>query len=57
MIAEDSWIAFVSERLPEPWLRTGQHFMLPGVSTGMAILVGIPLGICAARVWKACPRP
>ena len=51
MTAGNSWIAFVSERLPELWLRTGEHLMLIGVSAGMAILVGIPLGICAARVW------
>jgi osmoprotectant transport system permease protein len=25
--------------------------MLTGVSTGMAILIGIPVGICAARIW------
>ena len=50
-MAGDSWIAFVSERLPELWLRTGEHLMLSGVSTGIAILVGIPLGICAARIW------
>ncbi len=47
----NSWIAFVLERLPELWLRTGEHLMLTGISTGMAILVGIPLGICAARIW------
>lgn len=47
----DSWITFVSERLPELWLRLGEHMMLTGVSTGMAILVGIPIGICAARIW------
>jgi len=45
------WIEFVGERLPELWLRTGEHLMLTGVSMGMAILVGIPLGICAARIW------
>ena len=50
-MAGNSWIAFVSERLPELWLRTGEHLMLTGVSTGIAILVGIPLGICAARIW------
>ena len=50
-MAGNLWIAFVSERLPELWLRTGEHLMLTGVSTGMAILVGIPLGICAARIW------
>ncbi len=47
----NSWIGFVSDRLPELWLRTGEHLMLTGVSTGMAILVGVPLGICAARIW------
>lgn len=55
-MAGDSWIAFVSERLPELWLRTGEHLMLTGVSMGMAILVGIPLGICAARIrWLRGP--
>ncbi len=46
-----SWFEFVLERLPELWLRTGEHLMLTGVSTVIAILIGIPLGICAARVW------
>ena len=46
-----SWIAFVSERLPELWLRTGEHLILTGVSTGLATLFGVPLGICAARIW------
>ena len=50
-MVENSWVAFVSERLPELWLRMGEHMMLTGVSTLMAILVGIPLGICAARIW------
>ncbi len=50
-MAGNSWIAFVSERLAELWLRTGEHLMLTGVSTGMAILIGIPLGIFAARIW------
>jgi len=55
-MAADSWIAFVSERLPELGLRTGEHLMLTGVSTGLAILVGIPLGICADRVrWLRSP--
>ena len=42
-------LGFVWERSGELWLRTGEHLMLTGVSTGMAILVGIPAGICAAR--------
>jgi len=54
--AVSAWIAFVWQRLPELWLRTGEHLMLTGVSTGMAILIGIPLGICAARLrWLRGP--
>mgnify|MGYP001814639031 CR=1 FL=1 len=56
MTAGESWLAFVSERWPELWLRTGEHLMLTGVSTGLAILVGIPLGIGAARIgWLRGP--
>ncbi|MBD3161002.1 MAG: ABC transporter permease subunit [Candidatus Eisenbacteria bacterium] len=44
------WISFVAERLPELWLRVGEHLMLTGLSTGAAILIGVPLGICAARI-------
>jgi len=40
----------VYERLPELGLRTVQHVMLTGVSTGLAILVGVPLGVVATRV-------
>ncbi|MFC1512376.1 glycine betaine ABC transporter substrate-binding protein, partial [Candidatus Latescibacterota bacterium] len=55
-MAGNSWIVFVSERLAELWLRTGEHMMLTGVSTGMAIIIGIPLGICAARIcWLRGP--
>ena len=43
-------IDFVFERLPELWLRTGEHLMLTGISTGAAILLGVPLGILASRV-------
>jgi osmoprotectant transport system permease protein len=50
------WVELVRERLPELWLRTGEHLMLTGVSTGLAILVGIPLGIAAARIrWLRNP--
>jgi len=48
---EITWITFVSERIGELGLRIGEHLMLTGVSTGIAILIGIPLGICAARIW------
>lgn len=43
-------IDLVWGRLPELWLRTGEHLMLTGLSTGFAILAGIPLGILASRV-------
>lgn len=46
-----SWMDYVGQRLPELWLRTGEHLMLTGISTGAAILLGIPLGICASRIW------
>jgi len=52
----NAWMALVIERLPELWLRTGEHLMLTGTSTGAAVLVGIPLGVCAARVrWLRGP--
>jgi osmoprotectant transport system permease protein len=41
--------AFVEARLPELALRTGEHLILTGVSTGAAITAGIPLGILASR--------
>lgn len=44
------WFAFAGGRLPELWMRTGEHLVLTGVSTGIAILLGVPLGILAARV-------
>ncbi len=36
---------FLAERLPELWLRTGEHLMLTGCSSGAAMLMGIPLGM------------
>lgn len=46
---DESWIQFVVDRLPELWLRLGQHLVLTGASTLMAILIGIPCGIIAMR--------
>ena len=40
----------IAERLPELWLRTGEHLILTGASTSIAIVLGVPLGILAARV-------
>lgn len=43
------WTFFVIDRLPELWLRTGQHLALTGVSVIFAILVGVSLGVVAQR--------
>ncbi|MCG8451536.1 MAG: ABC transporter permease/substrate-binding protein, partial [Pirellulales bacterium] len=44
------------ERLPALGLRTVQHLVLTGVSTGLAILAGVPLGVAATRVrWMKGP--
>jgi len=45
-----SWFLFAYDRLGELLFRTGEHLMLAGVSTVLAILIGVPLGICAARL-------
>ncbi len=45
-----TWTEFIVDQAPELWLRTGEHLILTGVSTGLAILAGVPLGIVAARV-------
>lgn len=42
--------AFLIERLPALWLRTGEHIILTGVSTAFAVAIGIPFGILASRV-------
>jgi osmoprotectant transport system permease protein len=40
---------FVAERLPELMLRTREHLILAGVSTGFAVAAGVPLGIYIAK--------
>jgi osmoprotectant transport system permease protein len=45
-------IAFLAERLPELLLRTREHLFLTGLATGVAVVMGIPLGIVISRrVW------
>ncbi len=36
---------FIVERLPELLLRTREHLLLSGISTGAAVVFGVPLGI------------
>ena len=43
------WLELVVQRAPELWLRTGEHLMLTGASTALAILIGVPAGILASR--------
>ena len=38
-------IPFIVARLPELYLRTGEHLMLTGCSSGAAMIIGIPVGI------------
>jgi len=37
------------DKAPELWTKTLEHLMLTGVSTGIAILMGLPLGIWITR--------
>jgi osmoprotectant transport system permease protein len=37
------------ERLPELWNLTGEHLVLTGSAVGLAVLLGLPLGILAHR--------
>ena len=56
MSALDHVLAVIAANGPELWLRTGQHIMLTGVSTLIAIAIGIPLGVFAAkRAWVERP--
>lgn len=49
-------IELLGERFPELWLRTGEHVILTGVSTSCAIVLGLPLGVVAARLaWLRNP--
>ena len=44
-MAAEALGTFIVDRLPELWLRTGEHLMLTGVSSAAAMLIGIPVGI------------
>lgn len=39
----------MAARGPELWFRLGEHILLTGASTVLAVLVGVPLGVLAAR--------
>jgi len=46
---EQSLWAFLTARAPELWQKTLEHLVLTGVSTGLAVLIGLPLGIWITR--------
>jgi len=37
------------EKAPELWVKTLEHLMLTGVSTGTAVVIGLPLGVWITR--------
>ncbi len=45
----DPFLLYITDRLPELWLRTGEHLILTGCSTMAALFIGIPLGILVFR--------
>jgi len=52
----DALVAYILERVPELWLRTGEHLMLTGCSTLAAMFIGIPVGILLYRTtWLRGP--
>lgn len=54
--AVTAWLEFAWQRLPELGLRTGQHLVLTGMSTGLAIAIGLPLGVLASqKQWLKAP--
>ena len=42
-------VEFITQRAPELWQKTLEHLILTGVSTGLAMLVGLPLGVWIMR--------
>ena len=40
------------EKAPELWVKTLEHLMLTGVSTGAAVIIGLPLGVWITRNTK-----
>jgi osmoprotectant transport system permease protein len=50
------WLIMVVERRGELWVRTCEHLLLTGGSTLAAMVLGIPLGVAAARsAWLRGP--
>jgi osmoprotectant transport system permease protein len=55
-MGSENLFSYIAERLPELWLRTGEHLMLTGLSTFAAMAIGIPVGILMFRAaWLRGP--
>ncbi|MFH1490635.1 MAG: glycine betaine ABC transporter substrate-binding protein, partial [Pseudomonadota bacterium] len=55
-MTSDALIQLFADRLPELWVRTGEHIMLTGISTLSAMILGVPLGIYVFRkTWLRGP--
>ncbi len=54
-MAEQSLLAFLAANGAGLWQKTVEHLILTGLSTGLAIAVGLPLGVLVAkkRTWRA----
>ena len=48
-LTDQSLMEFLAQKAPELWTKTLEHLVLTGASTGLAALVGIPLGIQITR--------
>lgn len=55
-MSETHWLVFLTGHLAELRLRTGEHIVLTAVSTVLAIVAAIPLGVLAfRRTWLRGP--
>jgi len=55
-MGRESSFIWVIDRLPELWIRTGEHIMLTGCSTLAAMFIGVPMGILLFRnSWLRSP--
>ncbi|MEJ2688487.1 MAG: ABC transporter permease [Deltaproteobacteria bacterium] len=52
-MAEQSILAFIAANGAGLWQKTVEHLVLTGLSTGLAIAVGLPLGVLVAKQ-RAC---
>lgn len=42
-------LEFLTQKAPDLWMKTVEHLVLTGISIGVAVIIGIPLGILILR--------